>query len=102
MFQTELLSKDDITKNDVMDCLIKNKNDPEMKSELKCRAAVEHFQLISMNDYRFTLSFKEACRSTVIRYCPKSRTKPEVYIITFHTNLLIILIKSVYICKAGI
>lgn len=65
-------------KNDVMDCLIKNKNDPEMKTEIKCRAAVEHFQLISMNDYRFTLSFKEACRSTVIRYCPKSRTKPEV------------------------
>ncbi|KAE9535287.1 hypothetical protein AGLY_008020 [Aphis glycines] len=74
----ELLSKDEIGKNDVMDCLIKNKNNPEMKTELKCRAAVEHFQLISMNDYRFTLSFKEACRSTVIRYCPKSRTKPEV------------------------
>ncbi|VVC42649.1 Hypothetical protein CINCED_3A011971 [Cinara cedri] len=74
----ELISKDDIGKNDVMDCLIKNKNDPEMKTELKCRAAVEHFQLISMNDYRFTLSFKEACRSTVMRYCPRSRTKPEV------------------------
>jgi len=78
MSQTELLSKDNIGKNDVMDCLINNKNDPEMKTEIKCRAAVEHFQLISMNDYRFTLSFKEACRSTVIRYCPKSRTKPEV------------------------
>lgn len=94
----EFVSKDDVSKNDVMDCLIKNKNNPEMKTELKCRAAVEHFQLISMNDYRFTLSFKEACRSTVIRYCPKSRTKPEVCPIK--SFILIFIIKiSLYRCN---
>jgi golgi apparatus protein 1 len=62
---------------DVMECLIALK--PEMvKTNPKCKAAVEHFQLISLKNYIFTNKFKEACRPYVNRYCPKSSTKYDV------------------------
>lgn len=64
--------------SDVMSCLIKHKNDEEMKLHYKCRAAVEHFQLISLNDYHFTVTFKNACRPYVLHYCPKAHTKAQV------------------------
>ncbi|XP_049951626.1 Golgi apparatus protein 1 [Schistocerca serialis cubense] len=63
---------------DVMDCLIAHKNEPDVRSNYKCRAAVEHFQLISLKDYHFTYKFKEACRQSVIRYCPAIKTKADV------------------------
>jgi golgi apparatus protein 1 len=62
---------------DVMECLISLKNDV-LKDNLKCRAAVEHFQLISLKNYIFTNKFKEACRPYVSRYCPNSSTKYDV------------------------
>lgn len=52
---------------DVMDCLISLKNDV-LKPNVKCRAAIEHFQLISLKNYVFTFKFKEACRPHVSRY----------------------------------
>lgn len=64
--------------SDVMSCLIKHKNDEEMKLYYKCRAAIEHFQLISLNDYHFTVAFKNACRPYVLHYCPKAHTKAQV------------------------
>ncbi|PSN56256.1 Golgi apparatus protein 1 [Blattella germanica] len=63
---------------DIMECLIDHKNEPDMRAEYKCRAAVEHFQLISLKSYHFTYKFKEACRTHVLRYCPNSRTKSDV------------------------
>lgn len=60
---------------DIMECLIEHKNEPDVRADYKCRAAVEHFQLISLKSYHFTYKFKEACRSHVKRYCPTSRTK---------------------------
>lgn len=64
--------------DDVMSCLIKHKSDADMKIYHKCKAAVDHFQLISLNDYHFTVAFKDACRSYVIHYCPKAHTKAQV------------------------
>lgn len=52
---------------DVMECLIALKGDV-LKSIPKCKAAVEHFQLISLKNYIFTNRFKEACRPQVNRY----------------------------------
>ncbi|XP_043596115.1 Golgi apparatus protein 1 [Bombus pyrosoma] len=63
---------------DMMECLIEHKNDIEVRSDYKCKAAVEHFQLISLKNYHFTYKFKEACRPSVKRWCPKSKTKAEV------------------------
>lgn len=73
---SELQSKND--EDEVMECLISHKNDPEIKANVKCRAAIEHEQLISLKNYRFTRKFKNACKSYVIRYCPKAQTKNQV------------------------
>lgn len=51
---------------DVMECLIALKNDV-LKQNVKCRAAIEHFQLISLKNYVFTHKFKEACKPWVNR-----------------------------------
>lgn len=63
---------------DIMECLIEHKNEPDMRADYKCRAAVEHFQIISLKSYHFTYKFKEACRLHVKRYCPASKTKFDV------------------------
>uniref|UniRef100_A0A1B6KZZ0 Golgi apparatus protein 1 n=1 Tax=Graphocephala atropunctata TaxID=36148 RepID=A0A1B6KZZ0_9HEMI len=63
---------------DVMDCLIEHKNEPEVRSNYKCRSTIEHYQLVSLSDYHFTVKFKEACRIHVARYCPSARTKAKV------------------------
>ena len=84
--------------NDAMGCLIKHKNDEQTRVDYKCRATIEHFQLISINDYHFTVAFKEACRPYVIRYCPKAHTKAQViffvifsfkYLFIYRSNLQI-------------
>lgn len=63
---------------DMMECLISHKNDPDLRADLKCRAAIEHFQIISLKNYHFTYKFKEACRPHVNRYCPNSMNKYDV------------------------
>lgn len=73
---SELQSKKE--EDDIMDCLISHKNDPEIKSNSNCRAAIEHEQLISLKNYRFTRKFKNACKSYVVRFCPKAQTKSQV------------------------
>ena len=54
---------------DMMDCLIEHKNELDARSDYKCKAAVEHFQLLSLKSYHFTYKFKDACRPSVKRYC---------------------------------
>ncbi|CAK1549697.1 unnamed protein product [Leptosia nina] len=73
---SELKSKTD--DDGILDCLISHKNDPEIKTNLKCRAAIEHEQLISLKNYKFTRKFKNACKSYVVRFCPKAQTKSQV------------------------
>ncbi|KAK0179710.1 hypothetical protein PV327_005438 [Microctonus hyperodae] len=63
---------------DMMECLIEHKNELDSHLEYKCKAAIEHFQLISLENYRFTYKFKEACRPYVNRYCQKATTKAKV------------------------
>ncbi|XP_014362767.2 Golgi apparatus protein 1 [Papilio machaon] len=73
---SELNSKKD--DDDVLDCLIAHKNDAQVKANVKCRAAIEHEQLIALKNYRFTRKFKNACKSYVVRFCPKAQTKSQV------------------------
>lgn len=63
---------------DMMECLIAHKNEPDFRQDLKCRAALEHYQIISLQSYHFSYKFKEACRPYVIRFCPSSNTKSDV------------------------
>lgn len=64
--------------NNIMDCLIDNKNNRLVKSNHACHASIEHFQLISLKDYRFTYKFKVACKSYATRLCSHARTKNDV------------------------
>ncbi|XP_055641505.1 Golgi apparatus protein 1 isoform X2 [Toxorhynchites rutilus septentrionalis] len=68
-------SKDE---GDMMECLISYKNDADMRNDVRCRAAIEHFQIISLKNYHFTYKFKEFCRPYVTRFCPQSNTKYDV------------------------
>ncbi|VEN58943.1 unnamed protein product [Callosobruchus maculatus] len=61
-----------------MDCLLKKKNSHEIKSVPSCRAAIEHFQLISVKDYRFTYKFKVSCKAYAMKLCGNAVTKNEV------------------------
>lgn len=63
---------------DVIQCLLHHKNDHYMQKNVKCHAAVEHFQLISLKDYRFSFKFKEFCKKDVVDLCKNVRTKGEV------------------------
>lgn len=75
-FCSDVLANKD--EGDVMECLIAHKNYPKMRADVKCRAAVEHFQLISLKDYHFTFKFKEACKPYVTNYCPNARQKSDL------------------------
>lgn len=63
---------------DIMECLIAHKNDPDVKSNSKCRVSIEHFQIISLKDYHFSYKFKVACKSYVMRYCRDARSRAAV------------------------
>ncbi|KAG7170035.1 Golgi apparatus protein 1-like [Homarus americanus] len=63
----------------LMDCLIRHKHAEKMKHYPKCRAVIEHFQLISMKDYTFSPRFKESCQGDVASLCrPKPKNKADV------------------------
>lgn len=63
---------------DLMECLIAHKNNPDVKSNIKCRVNIEHFQIISLKDYHFSFKFKSACKSYAMRFCRAAKTKASV------------------------
>lgn len=65
---------------DLMDCLIQHKNEPIIKANRNCRASIEHFQIISVKDYRFTYKFKVACKAHAMHLCGQARTKTDVVV----------------------
>ncbi|GIY71110.1 golgi apparatus protein 1 [Caerostris extrusa] len=73
----DLMAKD-VDQGDLIQCLILHKNEPEMKMNPKCRISVEHFQLLSLKNYKFSYKFKEACKKDVLHLCKIVKTKPEV------------------------
>lgn len=69
------LKKED---GDVMGCLISHKNLPEVKADSACRISIEHFQIISLKDFRFSYKFKMACKPYAERFCSSARSKADV------------------------
>ena len=59
----------------VMECLVEYKMNTETTMNSKCRAAVEHFQLIALQDFRFSAPFKRACKQDISRLCPNTKEK---------------------------
>lgn len=74
---TDLIDRD-IDEGDLMDCLILNKNKAGVKKHPKCRVAIEHFQLLSLKDFRFSFKFKELCKTDVLNNCRSVRSKFDV------------------------
>lgn len=68
----------DIDEGDLMQCLVLNKNKASVKRYPKCRVAIEHFQLLSLKDFRFSFKFKESCKADVLTHCRSVRTKYDV------------------------
>nr|SVE80111.1 EOG090X05VD [Daphnia magna] len=69
---------DDGDEGQVMECLVEYKMNTETTMNSKCRAAVEHFQLIALQDFRFSAHFKRACKLDISRLCPNIKAKPQV------------------------
>jgi len=68
---------EDGDESEIMDCLIDYKmSDTQMNS--KCRAAVEHFQVIAMQDFLFSAPFKRACKGDIARLCGNLKVKSQV------------------------
>ncbi|XP_068684167.1 Golgi apparatus protein 1-like [Montipora foliosa] len=57
----------------VLPCLVEHKNDQGMDE--RCHAAIEHWQLIEMKDFRFSPEFKRACRRDAQEYCSDMKDK---------------------------
>nr|VZI47092.1 unnamed protein product [Spirometra erinaceieuropaei] len=60
-------------------CLVEHKNHPRM--EPQCRSAVEHFQIITLNDVRISPGFYLDCQQAIKLYCepppdPAANMKP--------------------------
>ncbi|XP_076470547.1 Golgi apparatus protein 1-like isoform X2 [Babylonia areolata] len=68
--------ENDAEADDVLECLIEHKNHVDMQP--KCAAGIEHHQLISMQDFRFSHKFKEACQKSAKNLCKSKTTKYEV------------------------
>lgn len=66
---------DDGDEGQVMECLVEYKMNTETTMNSKCRAAVEHFQLIALQDFRFSAPFKRACKQDISRLCPNIKEK---------------------------
>lgn len=61
-----------------MDCLIAHKNDPVIKEKPACRASIEHFQIISLKNYKYSYKFKAACKKHAMRFCPNPKSFVDV------------------------
>ncbi len=54
----------------VIQCLIKLRDDrDEFAMADKCSSAVEHWQILSLKDWRFSYQFKEACKNDIKSHC---------------------------------
>lgn len=62
----------------LIQCLIRHKSSFQLKADIKCRNAIDHFQLTNIKDFRFDVKFKDACKSDISMYCSNLRTKYDV------------------------
>ena len=74
MFPIGQHEQDEGDEGQVMECLIEYKMS-ESPMNSKCRSAIEHFQLISIKDFRFSAPFKRACKTDISMYCPNLKAK---------------------------
>ena len=68
----------------VMECLVRHKMDHPAGSRgamnSKCRTVVEHWQILTLEDWRFSFSFKTACKNDIRDHCDHPTKKQEVIV----------------------
>ena len=61
----------------VMECLVRHKIEHPAGSKgamnSKCRTVVEQWQILTLQDWRFSFSFKESCKADIKDHCHKPR-----------------------------
>ena len=63
-------------KGELLECLIKQKNNPKMQP--KCRAGIEHHQLLNIQDVSLNFKFKKLCTNEIMEHCTGKASKLEV------------------------
>ncbi|CAF3536870.1 unnamed protein product [Rotaria socialis] len=60
--------------NDLLRCLINNKNNQKM--DFRCKTSIEHHQIISLKDKAFlSEQFQKKCEKELTEHCPGKKTK---------------------------
>jgi Golgi apparatus protein 1 len=72
----ELCAEKKDGKGDLLECLIKQKNNANMDE--KCRMGIEHHQLLNMEDVNFNPKFRRSCRKEIVEHCSQAKSKLEV------------------------
>ncbi|CAG7726469.1 unnamed protein product [Allacma fusca] len=62
-------SEDKSEDSDLLQCLIELKPEMKKSDDKKCRASVEHLQLLRLKDIYFSPKFKSQCHEHVVRNC---------------------------------
>jgi len=65
----------------VMECLVRHKMEHPLGTKgamnTKCRTVVEHWQILTLQDWRFSFKFKEACKDDIREHCTDPRPKKK-------------------------
>ncbi len=61
---------------ELFECLVKAKNDPNLDE--KCKAGIEHHQIVNMEDVRFNYKFRRDCSKSIDEYCSAEKKKIDV------------------------
>eukprot|EP00092_Neocalanus_flemingeri_P071922 GFUD01088424.1.p1 GENE.GFUD01088424.1~~GFUD01088424.1.p1 ORF type:complete len:1134 (-),score=335.63 GFUD01088424.1:2263-5664(-) len=65
----------------VMECLVRHKMEHALGSKgamnTKCRTVVEQWQILTLQDWRFSFKFKEACKDDIREHCTEPRPKKK-------------------------
>ncbi|CAL8082408.1 unnamed protein product [Calicophoron daubneyi] len=65
--------------SEVLNCLVSHKNDPEMS--VSCRAAVEHMQLVALQDIQISKQFRQSCLPDAQKYCKNEMTVSKAAVV---------------------
>ena len=55
--------------------MIRLKEENEEGMDEKCSAAVEHWQILSLEDWKFSFKFKNACKDDIKQLCEHPKVK---------------------------
>ncbi|ESO02162.1 hypothetical protein HELRODRAFT_188601 [Helobdella robusta] len=75
----------DVSDEDIMKCLIQHKNDDNMPK--KCKAGVEHHQIITLRDVRLSPKFNKSCFRDVRVFCGRFHALSDIVRCLSEVNL---------------